>query len=126
MTMYSLNTWKRQVPPPQCASISYFSKSPRQILKRYQVLLHFAEAGPGTEGNERQKRMCLTINPRLTSAKSVRTVYDMSVIIYGVVLRIKVAKRIDLRFVHMLLTCGGSDLDLLEVIRSVGVGVWRS
>lgn len=68
-------------------------------------MLHFAEAGPGTEGNERQKRMCLTINPRLTSTKSVRIVCDMSAIIYGVgVADRKHAKRIDLSFVYYLFT----------------------
>lgn len=90
MSISVLSTWKRRVPPPRCASTSYFSKSPCQILVRYQILLHFAEAGPATEeGNDRQKRMYLMINPRLTSVKSVSTVYDMFAINYSVVLQME-------------------------------------
>jgi hypothetical protein len=66
-----------KLPPPQCASISDSSKLPCQILARYQSLLHLAEAGPGAEGKDRQKRMCLMSHARPMSAKSVSTVYDM-------------------------------------------------
>lgn len=102
MSISGLKPWKKQVPPPQCASMSYCSKSPCQILARYQILLHFAEAGPAIEGKDRQNRMCLTINPKQTSAKIVGTVYDM----FTMNCKCK-PNRIDIRFLYYL---HGSDL----------------
>lgn len=94
--------------------MSYCSKSPCQILARYQILLHFAEAGPAIEGKDRQNRMCLTINPKQTSAKIVGTVYDM----FTMNCKCK-PNRIDIRFVYYL---HGSDLSSSKRTWAAGVG----
>ena len=94
--------------------MSYRSKSPCQILARYQILLHFAEAGPAIEGKDRQNRMCLTINPKQTSPKRVGTVYDMFTMNCK-----RKPNRIDIRFLYYL---HGSDLFSSQRIWAAGVG----
>lgn len=94
--------------------MSYRSKSPCQILARYQILPHFAEKGPAIDGKDRQNRMCLTIKPKQTSAKRVGTVYDMFTMNCKRQLR-----RIDLHFLYYL---HGSDVFSSKRIWAAGVG----
>ena len=44
-------------------------------------MLHLAEGAPGAGGKDWQKRMYLTIQPRLMSAKSGSTVYNMAAMV---------------------------------------------